>query len=256
MSGDLRFEAAPSSERGRVLLFHGLTGTTSEVRELAFRLHACGYSVAAPLLLGHGRKLRDLNSIGSDDWLLQADAAYHDVADQAARPLIVCGLSFGALLAMNVAGSHPKEVRAVVLLSPLLKLRDTLVENLLARLSHLPECLDPPLTISKKLRPEAVFAEPRQAYSRHSLRAVLRAFRVRRTALRSFASYTGPVLALCDPKDHLIAEDAVEILRVRFPQQNLRVVSFPGGEHELTIGLQREAVFSEILSFLGERSNA
>ena len=44
-----------------VLLFHGFTATTAEVRLLAGRLREAGYTVAGPLLPGHGTHPDELN---------------------------------------------------------------------------------------------------------------------------------------------------------------------------------------------------
>ncbi|RPH38721.1 MAG: alpha/beta hydrolase, partial [Burkholderiales bacterium] len=52
-----------------VFLSHGYTATTAEVRLFAKRLHEKGYSVAAPLLAGHGTRPEDLNRVTWQDWV-------------------------------------------------------------------------------------------------------------------------------------------------------------------------------------------
>ena len=59
-----------------VLLLHGLTATTAEVRLLAEKLHASGYTISAPLLPGHGTRPEELNGTTWHDWAWAAEKAY------------------------------------------------------------------------------------------------------------------------------------------------------------------------------------
>ena len=58
MEGDsFLWEAGPVG----IVLSHGFTATTTEVRLLAKALHEKGYTVAGPLLPGHGTRYQDMN---------------------------------------------------------------------------------------------------------------------------------------------------------------------------------------------------
>ena len=46
-----------------ILLIHGFTATTTEVRLLAENLHHVGFTVAGPLLPGHGTHPEDLKIV-------------------------------------------------------------------------------------------------------------------------------------------------------------------------------------------------
>lgn len=59
-----------------VLLSHGYTATCWEVRLLADKLHAHGYTVAGPLLPGHGSKPKDLNRVRGQDWAEAGEKVY------------------------------------------------------------------------------------------------------------------------------------------------------------------------------------
>src|SRR3990172_109085 len=59
-----------------VLLFHGFTATTIEVRPLAEYLQRFGYPVMAPLLPGHGTQPEDMLTVRCEDWLETAEGAY------------------------------------------------------------------------------------------------------------------------------------------------------------------------------------
>jgi carboxylesterase len=99
-------------------LIHGFTATTAEVRPLARRLHAAGYTVAGPLLPGHGMTPRALNRCRRTAWKATVAAAYARLAERCAR-IVVGGESMGGLLALDLAARHP-EITAVLAYAPAL----------------------------------------------------------------------------------------------------------------------------------------
>jgi carboxylesterase len=103
-----------------VLLIHGFTATTAEVRPLARCLYEHGYTVAGPLLPGHNTTPEDANRFHWRDWVRCVEIAYRELAARCSR-VIVGGESTGALLALYLASEHP-EVAAVLSYAPALRL--------------------------------------------------------------------------------------------------------------------------------------
>src|SRR4051812_7686023 len=87
-----------------VLAFHGFTGTPQEVGLVVDVARELGLAAEAPLLPGHGMRVADLARTGFDDWLAAAEQHYARVAVNG--PVIVAGLSMGALLAFWLAVNH------------------------------------------------------------------------------------------------------------------------------------------------------
>ena len=103
-----------------VLLCHGFTATTAEVRLLAEYLYQQGYTVAAPLLPGHGTTPQDCNRYTWQDWYASIEQAYAQLAEHCSR-VVVGGESTGALLTLRLAALHP-EVKAILCYAPVLRL--------------------------------------------------------------------------------------------------------------------------------------
>src|ERR1044071_6329383 len=71
-------------ERGRaaVLLVHGTGDTPQSLAPLAAALAERGYTVAAPLLPGHGRSLAALSRASAEAWYDSARDAYRALRDR------------------------------------------------------------------------------------------------------------------------------------------------------------------------------
>ncbi|WP_297199284.1 alpha/beta fold hydrolase [uncultured Pluralibacter sp.] len=95
-----------AGNRTGVLLIHGLTGTPSEMRDVARGLNNVGYTVHCVQLAGHCGDVDDLIATGWRDW-------YQSVIDAAERlrrevdHLFIGGLSMGAVLSLKYASDYP-----------------------------------------------------------------------------------------------------------------------------------------------------
>jgi carboxylesterase len=103
-----------------VLLVHGFTATTAEVRPLARDLYGRGLTVSGPLLPGHNTTPEHANRYRWRDWVRSVELAYRALAARCPE-VIVGGESTGALLALYLASEHP-EIAAVLCYAPALKL--------------------------------------------------------------------------------------------------------------------------------------
>ena len=104
-----------------VLLCHGFTATTAEVRLLAGSLHVHGYTVAAPLLPGHGTTPQDCNRFTWQDWYASVEQTYLQLVEGCQR-VVIGGESTGALLVLYLAAKYP-EVAGILCYAPALRLR-------------------------------------------------------------------------------------------------------------------------------------
>lgn len=103
-----------------VLLLHGLTATTAEVRLLAEQLHAEGYTISAPLLPGHGTTPEELNAVRWRDWAWEAAKAYELLATNCDY-VFVGGESTGGVLALHLATEYP-DIAGLLCYAPALRL--------------------------------------------------------------------------------------------------------------------------------------
>lgn len=102
------FEAGPRA----VLLLHGFTGHTADVRMLGRYLEKRGYTSHAPILRGHGLPPEELMKCTPEQWWQDALQAYNHLQDLGYEEIVVAGLSLGGALSLKLASC--KKVKAVI----------------------------------------------------------------------------------------------------------------------------------------------
>jgi carboxylesterase len=108
----------------RVMLLHGLTGCPTELGYVAHWLRSRGrYHVTCPRLVNHGQPITVLARTRWRELQDSAHEAFFEARREAQRegvPLVVGGLSLGAVLALMLAAKFPGDVAGVVCLAPTL----------------------------------------------------------------------------------------------------------------------------------------
>lgn len=102
------FEAGPRA----VLLLHGFTGHTADVRMLGRFLEKKGYTSHAPIYRGHGQPPEALIEANSGQWWEDVQSAYKHLQDLGYQEIAVAGLSLGGVLGLKLAYSD--KVKAVI----------------------------------------------------------------------------------------------------------------------------------------------
>jgi carboxylesterase len=107
-----------------VLLLHGLTGTPTELGYIGYHLnYRGGFTVAIPRLVNHGQPLSVLARTTRSELYRSARSAFfeaREVAREKGVPLVIGGLSLGAVLALLLASEFQQDIAGVACLSPTL----------------------------------------------------------------------------------------------------------------------------------------
>src|SRR5690625_422544 len=95
-----------------VLLLHGFTGHSADVRMLGRFLEKKGYSSHAPIYRGHGLPPEQLIETNPQQWWEDAQKGYKYLQDLGYKEIAVAGLSLGGVLSIKLASSE--KVKAVI----------------------------------------------------------------------------------------------------------------------------------------------
>lgn len=97
------FEAGPRA----VLLLHGFTGSSADVRMLGRFLEKRGYTSLAPHYKGHGVAPEELLGTTPDDWWQDVLAAYEQLQQKGYSEIAVAGLSLGGVFSLKLGLNQP-----------------------------------------------------------------------------------------------------------------------------------------------------
>ena len=90
-----------------VLLLHGFTGNSADVRMLGRYLEKRGYTCHAPHYKGHGVPPEELVHTGPEDWWQDVMEGYHFLKNSGHKEIAVAGLSLGGVFSLKLGYTVP-----------------------------------------------------------------------------------------------------------------------------------------------------
>lgn len=114
-----------------VLLLHGFTGNSADVRMLGRFLETKGYTSIAPHYAGHGVAPEELVGTGPADWWKDVEQAYETLLEEGYTEIAVAGLSLGGVFSLKLG--YTKPIKGIVTMcSPMyMKTTDLMYEGVL-----------------------------------------------------------------------------------------------------------------------------
>lgn len=233
----------------RVLAFHGFTGTPQEVALVVETAGECGLGAEAPLLPGHGERVSRLAPLRFADWLAAADAHYARLAQQG--PVIVAGLSMGALLALELAARYPQTTAGVVAMANAVWLRSPWPAWGL----KLADRLRVPDFWMPKSASDLGDREARAVhltYNAQPVRAAISILRAGENLAERLHHVKAPTLILHGARDRVTPVSNAWRVAVRLGAVRKRTVVLERSHHILTRDVERNRVRAELAQFLRE----
>lgn len=115
-----------------VLLLHGFTGNSADVRMLGRFLEKKGYTCHAPIYKGHGVPPEELVHTGPEDWWQDVMEAYQLLKDKGFEKIAVVGLSLGGVFSLKLSYTVPV-LGVVPMCAPMyIKSEETMYQGILA----------------------------------------------------------------------------------------------------------------------------
>lgn len=233
------------------LLLHGFTATADEVRPLADALAGAGFPVRSVQLAGHGTTVADLARTGWRDWLESVEAGLAALRRDVEH-VAIAGMSMGGLLALRLAAMRSRDVAALILCAPALRLADRRplvlpylrwVPGLSGRFAVMPkrggrDIADP------------VARAASCAYDAMPLPAVLSLLDLQRTVRHDLARVMQPALLLHGRHDHVVPVRSQEALRRALGSTWIEAHVLERSFHVLTEDLDRDEVARLAIDFL------
>jgi carboxylesterase len=218
------------------LLIHGFTATTAEVRLMAEQLHAAGYTVAAPLLPGHGTHPDDMNNATWEMWVQAAKQAYEKLLRDC-QQVYILGESMGALLALQVAAQHP-EIPAVILFAPAIKVKWLWLSRLLSPFIKY---------LQKGGEDDGL---PWKGYTVDPLKAAVQLLELQKHTQRILEQIQQPLLVFTGEYDTTITPDSAEIILNGVRSQQRKHIHLEESPHCILLDKEVGKAFQDIMAFI------
>ena len=223
------------------VLIHGLSSSPSEMRILGDFLDEKGYSVAAPLLPGHGTRPEDLMKARWEDWYRETENAVTRLRRQCTKIYLV-GLSMGGLIALYGA-ARKLPIAGVIAMAPPIHL-----ENKLAYAAPILKYFkksvarDSSLNTTNRLQ--------RITYNEQMLHGVHELLKLRCRVKRSLADIKKPVLIVQSKDDTVCLPSGAQYVQEKLgsPLKILKWLAKSG--HIVTMGPEREEMFTQMDYFM------
>ncbi|MBT3313924.1 MAG: alpha/beta fold hydrolase [Anaerolineae bacterium] len=185
-----------------IFLSHGFTATTVEVRLLAEKLHAAGYTISAPLLPGHGTKPEDLNNVHWRDWIESGEESLQNLF-KSCEQVWVGGASMGGMLALQLASKYP-QISGVLLYVPAIR-------TMMNKMALLQLYLAAPF-MKEIARDSLDGSDLWQGYPGLPLKGVIQFLRFQKATLKHLSSIRQPILIFQGRQDTTVAPKAGKII--------------------------------------------
>jgi carboxylesterase len=237
-----------------VIGLHGFSGTAAELRPLLDRIAADGCAVDATLMPGHGTGAQYLQRSTFGDWV---DSARRRAANATARygGFVLLGFSLGSLVAMQIASENPEGLLGFVAIGNALRL--TAYSRIPLTLLGMLGGWLPDLYVVKPVAGDVTDPSARErivTYDRHPLRAAVEVLRAGQRMRDVVGAIGCPTLVLHGRRDHVCPWQNAKWLAEHLGTRDVKVRIFDRSAHVLACDLERDAVATEVLSFIGRLS--
>ncbi|AST93235.1 MULTISPECIES: alpha/beta hydrolase [Sutcliffiella] len=222
-----------------VLLLHGFTGNSADVRMLGRFLETRGYTCHAPQYKGHGVPPEELVHTGPEDWWQDVMEAYQFLKDKGHEQIAAVGLSLGGVFSLKLGYTVP--IKGIVpMCAPMyIKSEEVMYEGVLAyarewkrREGKTPEQIEQEM---KAFAPMNTLKE---------LQALIADVRDNVDMIYS------PTFVVQARHDKMINTDSANIIYNAVEADNKKIKWYEESGHVITLDKEREQLHEDVYEFL------
>ncbi|HEY2664384.1 MAG TPA: alpha/beta fold hydrolase [Candidatus Binataceae bacterium] len=232
------------------LLVHGLTGTPYEMRYLGRQLAARGIRTLGVKLAGHAGTPNELGASNHGNWYqsvvrgFERLRGFHD-------PIVVVGLSMGAVLSARLAADQGGEIVGLVMLAPAFFLTTGAwtLARVLRHFGRWPYSVylqntggsDIHDAAAKRIHPTMALMPLSAPLNLYDLSSIVRPM---------LAKIRQPTLAIHSKQDHTIPFSTLAWLMNRLGCDDKRAVELEDSYHVITVDYDKERIAAEVIRFI------
>ncbi|MFT8321710.1 MAG: carboxylesterase [Bacillus sp. (in: firmicutes)] len=222
-----------------VLLLHGFTGNTSDVRLLGRFLNTKGYTCHIPLLKGHGVPPEELTQYGPKDWWKDVMAGYEFLKNQGYDEIAVGGLSLGGVFSLKLGYTVPVKGIITMCAPMYIKSEEVMYEGVLEYARN--------YKMRERKSEELIEQEMAQFAPMNTLKELQQLIAdVRANVDLIYA----PTFVIQARNDHMINTDSANIIYQEVEGSPKEIKWYENSGHVITHDKEKETVFADFYAFL------
>ncbi|MGG4491525.1 alpha/beta hydrolase [Metabacillus idriensis] len=224
-----------------VLLLHGFTGNTADVRMLGRYLNERGYTCHAPQYKGHGVPPEELVHTGPEDWWKDVMNGYNLLKERGHESIAVAGLSLGGVFSVKLGYTVP--VKGIVpMCAPMyIKSEEVMYKGILEYARNF-----------KKFegKSEAEIEEEMKQFEKTPMNT-LRALQELIADVRNNVDMVySPAFVAQARHDHMINTDSANIIYNEVESDNKHLKWYEESGHVITLDKERDQLHADVYEFL------
>lgn len=224
-----------------VLLLHGFTGNTADVRMLARYLNERGYTCHAPQYKGHGVPPEELVHTGPEDWWQDVMDGYNLLKEKGHESIAVAGLSLGGVFSLKLGYTVP--VKGIVpMCAPMyIKSEEVMYQGILEYARNFKK-------FEGKSEPQ--IEEEMKQFEKTPM-DTLKALQGLISDVRNNVDMVySPVFVAQGRHDHMINTDSANIIYNEVETDNKHIKWYEQSGHVITLDKERDQLHKDVYEFL------
>ena len=228
-----------------ILLLHGWTSPPDELFPLAKYLNSFGYTVSAPLLLGHGTRPEDLEHVKWKDWLFQSREELEKLKKHSDK-IFVGGISMGGNLAMMI--SDDESIAGIVAMGAAMRYKFHSLAKIILFFMGLTK------TYRKKYYPPWVRKKMgnRKVYLRYPIESAKEVVRMTDATREFLPRVTKPILIMQSKSDHMVSKKSPQMI-FEGVKSNIKEIFWIENVYHVFVG--KREVWEKIAQFISDIMN-
>ncbi|GEK34587.1 alpha/beta hydrolase [Kurthia sibirica] len=224
-----------------VLLLHGFTGSTKDVKKLGQFLNKKGYTCHAPMYRGHGVSPEEILRYGAKYWWEDVTSGYHHLKTLGYEEIAVVGISLGGVFTLKVGAEFP--VKGVVSMCAPIKRKSS--NGLFERLYKYAE-------VYKKFegKDDAQIAAELVDLENMDRHAITEIQKMIEHTSDEIEEIDAPTLVLQGKLDDKLYQESAPFIFDTVESGDKEIIWYPNSGHIITLGQEREQVFQDTANFL------
>ncbi|MTH53806.1 alpha/beta fold hydrolase [Bacillus mangrovi] len=224
-----------------VLLLHGFTGNTADVRMLGRYLNDRGYTCHAPQYKGHGVPPEELVHTGPEDWWKDVMEGYEFLKEKGYEQIAVGGLSLGGVFSLKLGYTVPVKGIVTMCAPMYIKSEEVMYQGILeyARKYKKFEEKNP-----EQIEQEMKEFEKTPMNTLKSLQELIADVR------KNVDMIYSPAFVVQARHDHMINTDSANIIHDEVESDVKKIKWYEESGHVITLDKEKDQVHQDVYEFL------